>query len=169
MKNIFLTGDVGVGKSTLLEKALESVDCKLGGFYTDRFDINEDTVFVMKSYKDPDLAMPFAKIIRPDIKRIVNEDIFRYNLVRLLKEDIKDSHMIILDELGFMEEDIQEFKSQVFSLLDCPIPVFGVLKKHDSPFLNTIRNRKDVEVIEVNLDNRDELVDYLVKRLGELL
>jgi len=36
MKNIFITGEKGIGKSTILEKIIKNVDCSIGGFIQEK-------------------------------------------------------------------------------------------------------------------------------------
>ena len=36
MKNLFLTGEIGVGKSTLLKKLIEKINTSIGGYVTER-------------------------------------------------------------------------------------------------------------------------------------
>ncbi|WML37687.1 nucleoside-triphosphatase [Clostridium sp. OS1-26] len=46
MKNIFITGKRGVGKSTLLKKIIEEVDCSIGGFVQEKLR-GEELYFLM--------------------------------------------------------------------------------------------------------------------------
>lgn len=72
--------------------------------------------------------------------------------------------LIVMDELGFFERDAFKFHRKVFEVLDSTIPVLGVIKQADIAFLNTIRERRDVEVITVTEENRDDLHKAIVGR-----
>ena len=78
-----------------------------------------------------------------------------------------DADIIIMDELGVMEQDAQHFCAAVLALLDGEIPVLGVIKPQASPLLDAIRSHSKSKVIELNEDNRDslpELITALVKK-----
>ncbi|CCJ33992.1 nucleoside-triphosphatase [Caloramator australicus] len=47
MKNIFLTGEKGIGKSTLLFKILNLLDCSIGGYYEKKIPCEDGIKFDM--------------------------------------------------------------------------------------------------------------------------
>ena len=75
-------------------------------------------------------------------------------------------NIIVVDEIGKMELFSHRFKAQVMKLFEsdlvyllCTVPVQSI------PFVNSLKNRTDVEVIEVTRENRDDMVDRLLKVL----
>jgi molybdate transport system regulatory protein len=77
-----------------------------------------------------------------------------------------DNHpdIIVMDELGFLESEATTFQQRVFSCLDAPVPVWGVIKPLSTPFLDGIRERKDVTVLTITIDNRDRLYNELTEK-----
>ena len=75
--------------------------------------------------------------------------------------------VILMDELGRVEQFAPRFQSMVKMLLDAPVYVLGVLKKEENLFLDGIRERGDVFVIDLDIWNYQEAVDkvrsFLVK------
>jgi len=86
--------------------------------------------------------------------------------VTALREGMKRSKIIIIDEIGRMEMYSSLFQKEVENVLDCSLPVLGVIQMKRNPFLNRIRKRDDVTVIQVTPDNRDELPKRLFDIFG---
>lgn len=169
MKNIFLTGDVGIGKTTVLRKVINRTDGYYGGYLgssvsDDRFkhiSINS----LMNLSRKYDLAkIDFIKQ-RPVY---INREIFDENLSDEIMESLEKRDILVFDELGRFEEESEEFKSAVHKALDSEKLVLGVLKKHDGDFVNSVKNREDVMVVEVTEENRDNLYLKLLDRISEL-
>ena len=177
MNNIFLTGEKGIGKSTIINRFAKTLDFLPTGFQTlmIRADNDEtgncglDTVIIRPFKAD----LPYEKNTVIDIDEIgivatrenqnymmdVNKEAFDVTGVKLLCASLRagQTRLIIMDELGFMEKDANIFQAEVFKCLDCEIPVLGVLRKLSTPFLDTIIEREDVLVLEVTDKNRDQL------------
>lgn len=164
MNNLFLTGKKGVGKSTLLKKALKKLDVSIGGYITEkRFDgyyrkhiakslYNEDEYIIVKSDTRDNSREGFVEA-------------FEDGVVSILNKSLKHRDLIVLDELGSAENNIKPFKAKVFEILDREKIVFGVLKDEECEFLNTIRNRDDVIVIRITEGNREHILDEIVEIL----
>lgn len=165
MKNIFITEKKGIGKSTLLKKVIEDIDCSIGGFIQEKifgeelsffnvlslYDLNDN--YVIGSY---DLK---SKSLNPLIE---NFDIISKNI---LLKSLYYRDIVVLDELGFLEEDSRLFKETVYKILDSNKPVLGVLKECDTSFVSKIKTRKDVYVIKIDESNRDSAKYEIIERL----
>jgi nucleoside-triphosphatase len=159
MKNLFLTGKQGVGKTTLLNKLLAREDehClssgTIGGYYTEcalhagarRFWL-EDRVTGERC--------EMAAITGRGTQ--VNLSAFDDFAVRIIT---RPCGLLALDELGRFEEPCEAFKSAVHAALDGDTTVLGVLKLCDTPFVRSVIERADVTVITVTEQNRDVLFD----------
>ena len=77
--------------------------------------------------------------------------------------------IIILDELGFFENNSKRFKYKIYELLDSDKIILGTLKDYDCEFLNNIRKRNDISLIEVTKENREKIFDELAKTINNLL
>ena len=66
--------------------------------------------------------------------------------------------VILMDELGFLEQDAAGFRRQVLRCLDGNSPVLAVIKhKTHIPFLQEIRTHPRVQLYQVTAENRDDL------------
>ncbi|SDZ10829.1 nucleoside-triphosphatase [Proteiniborus ethanoligenes] len=165
MSNLFITGEIGIGKTTIINKIIDKLNCSVGGYSTDREIVNGKKIFTAKSLLDDTERCIFAKIHMANGHKEIYEDSFRYCIISILEKSLSKADVIILDELGFMEDNIIQFTSYVHSLLDSDRFILGVLKKHDCQFISSIRSRKDVLVVDVNKDNRDSILDELLSMI----
>ncbi|MCQ1528860.1 nucleoside-triphosphatase [Lutispora saccharofermentans] len=169
MKNIFLTGSIHIGKTTALNAYLSSFRGTVGGFSTFRMTHDDKVIgFSMKPLNARGTVMP-AYIARQDEKGnwIPMPDTFNDMGVHILKKALEDKvDLIIMDELGFFEEHAYPFQKAVFECLDSHIPVLGVIKTVSSGFLNDLRKRKDIQILEMTKENRDEIPNKILKLLG---
>ena len=158
-RNIFLTGPRNVGKTTLLNKVLLELAEVPGGFFVTREEDEEKVIFFMNDYLTGD-SYEMA-IISFGFPPQITEDIFDVTGVAILEKAMANSSLIIMDELGFMEEKSLSFQQMVHKVLDSEKLVIGILKEYDGNFLQSIKIREDVSIIRVTKRNRDDLVNRI--------
>ena len=150
-KHLFLTGEKHIGKSTLLRALLAQKCGTPGGFLTVRTLVND--------------AQYGVYLLRPGEVPNDNNFLFlcghtadpqRFNELGCAALRVPADY-ILMDELGPNEALASDFQAAVLTALDGPVPIYGVLQKADSPFLQAIAAHPDVLVIEVTLENRDAL------------
>lgn len=167
MKNLFLTGDIEVGKSTILKKILEKINMTMGGYITEKHIRDNTKTFIVKSLYNCVENHTIAKVNTKKRSKEVFLDSFESKLPSILDNSLKNRDLIVLDELGFMENHVGEFTSKVYEILDSKKPAFGVIKDFDCEFLNTIRNREDVIVVEITKNNRDFILEKITSILKD--
>jgi nucleoside-triphosphatase len=167
MKHIFLTGEIRVGKTTIIERIAGRKGLAARGFSTiaggASADGRNDHIFIIPFGKSVDGASdtpPVADRNRSARCITTYPEIFDTVGVRILR-DSKNANLIVMDELGFMEEDAKVFQNEVIHLLDGEVPVLGVIKPRSTPFLNRIRTHENVTVFHVRPDNRDAIYERL--------
>ncbi len=171
-KNLFVTGRPGVGKTTLIERVLETLDAEAGGFYTRELLDNGRRVgfSIVGLHGDSGVL---AHVDHESSYRVgkygVNRDDLERVGVRALTEALTHSKLIVMDEIGRMELCSVPFREAVGRALDSPIPVFGTLQDRSNAFLDSVRARSDVELVTVRTNNRECLVPVLRDRILELL
>jgi nucleoside-triphosphatase len=163
LKNLFLTGKKGIGKTTLLKKVLDKLDVSIGGYTTQRLFEGYYRKYVAKSLYD-NKEYPIIRVDSRDDSKVWFHEVFEENLVPLLDKSL-ERDLIVLDELGCSENNIIKFTSKVFEILDSSKIVFGVLKEDNCEFINNIKKRKDVTLITVTEENRDYLLDEILSIL----
>jgi nucleoside-triphosphatase len=72
--------------------------------------------------------------------------------------------LIILDELGVLEDHSPVFRRAVMDKLDGAVPALGVLKQADGDFLAELRSRSDIEIILLTRENREFAPCWLAER-----
>lgn len=171
-KNILLTGEPGVGKTTIIKAVLKMLPVAAQGFYTEEITAGKTRKgFHLISTSGEQLVI--AHVNKKSTYRVgkygVDVKLFEEAGVPLLEKALKDrAPLIVIDEIGKMECYSKNFRDQTLRCLDSPIPVLGTIQNFASPVINTILNREDVVVISVTMENRDLLplkIAELLKRL----
>ena len=171
IKNIFLTGAPSSGKTTVIRKIVDKLAHPAQGFHTEEERINGSRVgFMMKT-----LDGKSAYLAHQDIKSQFH--VRRYgvsisNIENISAQSISPDNahtIIILDEIGKMECFSDVFRKAVMGALDAPNIVIGTIALGGDNFITTIKNRKDIEIIEVTSENRNDLPDSILKRISQLI
>ncbi|WP_061310611.1 nucleoside-triphosphatase [Clostridium botulinum] len=166
MYNLFLTAPSGTGKSTIIEKVLCNLNVSIGGFQVKRY-LN----------KKGKMCFNMISVVDEKGNNLIGECINNKNItsnlyafenkgVEILNTSLKNSDLIILDEIGFLEEKAENFKHSIRRVLNSNKVVLGVLKEFHSPFLNEIRSRKDISILKVTLNNRDYITNHILNILS---
>lgn len=174
-KNYFLTGKRQVGKSTLIKKAIHGLKLSPGGFMVQAVGARGDwRAFYLEDPKEVmdgqgPLYLPercFAYRDTLDQWKI-EPRVFDREGVHLLKKDLLTRDLVMMDELGRFEKDALIFQEKVHELLTSTKIVLGVLKDEKNPFLDSIRERKDVKILTVTWENQREILKGLLTRLSQ--
>lgn len=162
-KHVFLTGERQVGKSTLMNQALLFLKQKPSGFVTQPYYIEERIKghymhsLVLCEENDVPISIRHKAYAEPILSSF-NE----FGTFVLQHSRMDESRLILMDELGVLEEGAEAFKAEVFACLDGEKRVVGIVKKADTPFLQQIRTRKDTSVLELTANNRAEIYNQLI-------
>lgn len=174
MDNLFLTGKINIGKTTVLKSIIQKLNInsdKIGGFSTKAF---LEYGKVKGFYIEPinyNLEKPeFKKRIigyTPDGTRwIPVTETFESFGVDILNYCLKSSfELIVMDELGFFESKAYKFQEKVYEIIESKKKVLGVVKPQKTIFMNSIKKREDVIVVEITEQNRDYISTQLYNRI----
>ncbi|GAI16598.1 unnamed protein product [marine sediment metagenome] len=170
-KNILFTGRPGVGKTTVIMKLISGLK-EVGGFYTEEirqqgerkgFRIitlrGKKGILAHKALNSPYRVGKYGVNIE-DLENIAGRSI------SLAVNDDKKK-IILIDEIGRMELYSPKFQEAVIKALDSSKRVIGTLQERHNKFIDAIRKREDVKLIEVTLENRKILPEELKKELLE--
>lgn len=156
-EHLFLTGEKGVGKSTLVRKLLAGYAGRLGGFYTRKITetgSGEAAVYLVRADR-AEAPGPKNLLFRcgEPAGAAAAARFDRLGCAALAAE----AELLVMDELGPHEADARAFCRAVFRALDGDVPILGVLQRADAPFLAQISSHPQVRLVEVTKENRDEL------------
>lgn len=169
-KNLFLTGAPSSGKTTVIKKILEKLAHPANGFYTEEERVGDIRAgFLMKTLDHrqgylahTDISSPF-KIRRYGVS-IENIEAIAVPSIRPVPGTI-----IILDEIGKMECFSEAFKKAAVAALDSDNIVIGTITLGGNPFIQSVKERNDIEIVEVTPENRDSLPDVIFEKAEAVL
>ncbi|MGL4572567.1 MAG: nucleoside-triphosphatase [Clostridium sp.] len=154
-KNILITGKRNCGKSTLINNILENINLKHSGYRTLPYYINGYMQgYYIHGYVEElerkNLYSPISiKVSNNKCIRITETfNILGTYILRTSRKNI-NSTLILLDEIGFLEDESEEFKVEIHNCLSSKKFCLGVLKDKDSEFLNSIKFRNDTLIINI--------------------
>lgn len=184
-KHIVLTGEPGIGKTTVCKNLihkLQQQSIAVSGFYSEevrdidsltnrRVRVDFDIVSVDEKLRAP-LARVYPKNSAqrgPTVsKYTVLLDSFERTALPLLQHT--ETSVIVIDEIGKMELFSHKFKQDVVKLFEsgsqmilCTVPASSL------PFVNIIKSRPDVKLVEVTRDNRHLLSDDIYKHMIQMI
>ncbi len=163
-RHLLICGERGAGKSTLIRRLLEESDLRAAGFVTVRESkADENGCF-------PVYLHPAAKERRCGKENLVGliggSGIRRFPEVfdTLGAACIRDSggDVLVMDELGFLEDEAEEFQAAALRALEGDKPVIAALKAKKTPFLDAVRASGKALVVTVDESNRDALFSELL-------
>lgn len=165
--HIYLTGDIQIGKSTAINRALELMSITPGGFRTIFSNRQSESRRLhicpaagTQKMNDGNTVVEFS----PGGLRIFPDrfDSLGSELLRAARED---SSLIIMDECGRFEKNSPGFIDEVYRCLDCGKPILGVLREWEISWLERIKSHPDVHLITVSAENRDSLPEIIAAQL----
>ena len=164
-KHILICGEVGAGKSMLIQRLLRQNSRPLYGFITKKLDSDENGFHPI--YIHPAGAKTRVweqdNMIGTCDRRTHNINLNVFNTLGVSYLQAKPDGIIIMDELGFMESKADTFVKSVLTALDGEIPVIAAVKaRFDVPFLNEVRAHPKTVLNMITTENRDTLFSELL-------
>ncbi|MDF1539068.1 MAG: nucleoside-triphosphatase [Candidatus Thorarchaeota archaeon] len=158
--NILLTGKPGIGKSTIIQKVVESIGTgRASGFWT--LELRIGGYRVGFSIQTVDGVVGTLAHVRgtegPRVgKYVVSVAHIDEVAIPAMQRARNSDCTIIIDEIASMELKSAAFAPEVRKCLDTG-RVLGTLQLRQGEFQDEVRSRPDVRIINVTLENRDVL------------
>ena len=156
LKNIFITGNPGVGKTTLVHTLFRELNIPAGGFYTQEIRASgKRTGFKILTLDGQEGVLASVDIRSP-------HKVGRYNVnmrdleeigVKSIVNALENHSLIVIDEVGKMELFSKQFQKALLQALDSEKPVLGTIMQRDNSFTRNIKRRQDTEVITLTRAN----------------
>ena len=167
--HIFLTGEIQIGKSTVLQKTLALLGVPYGGFRTyfgpDRYEPSHD--LYINAAAQPKVFAPENAVarFRADSRPEAFAERFDMLGASYIKEAAARARLIVMDECGTLESQALIFQHRILDALDRDVPVLGVVKLAARGWADRIRRHPKVKLITVDTLNRDRLPEEIAGRL----
>ena len=193
--HLLICGEKQVGKSALVDDCISRLGCPVYGFRTRALEPSLDGI--RQVYLFPAGLCPGGgeADIRTagnhvgDVRRkvlLVHPEVFDTLGVSLIREAKKDG-ILVMDELGYMEEQACAFQEAVMDALDGDIPVICMVKKRTedgkesvlsgegyqpgaeprrgASFLDRVKAHPRTRLLEVTEENREEMIEEAYRHL----
>jgi len=174
---LFLTGQPGVGKTSVLLRVVDALKAKgynVRGMITR--EIREQGTRVGFEIIDLYTGQKgwLAHIRQPSGPQVskyrVNLDDLKNIGVNAILNAIRNADVIVVDEIGPMELFSQVFRDTILQVVESTKPLLGTIHfRAQNPLINTIKARNDVEILEVTDENRQKLHNLIITRILKIL
>lgn len=162
-KHILICGERAVGKSTLVEKLVKHLNAPVYGFFTRMFEADESGYCPLHMFSPADTQRRRTEENHVadcnGAKPLVNTAVFDNLGMELLK---KRCGVLVMDELGVMENGSPAFCEAVLHHLDGDDPIIATVKAKKSDFLDKVRSHPKAELYYITEENRDSLYEQLL-------
>jgi nucleoside-triphosphatase len=159
-----LTGRPGTGKTTVIRQAIAGSEISAGGFYTE--DIRSGGIrqgFRIVTIDGQDATL--AHVDSPSRYRVSKYGVDIANLdnigVAAIERAIRESDLIVIDEIGKMELFSPRFQDAVLKAVDSDKKVLGTIMLNPHPFADAIKHRPDVKVFELTRINHQQVLEEI--------
>jgi nucleoside-triphosphatase len=158
---LLLTGQPGTGKTALIKEALARTKVKGGGFYTEELrtgGIRQGFRIVTLDGREAILAHVDISSPHQISKYRVDTDSLNRVGVSALRQALKESDLVVIDEIGKMELLSPQFKEAVTQAINSGKKLLGTIMLNPHPIADEIKRHPEVEVLSVTRDNRPEVM-----------
>jgi nucleoside-triphosphatase len=173
----FLTGRPGVGKTTVIRAVVRRLGARAGGFYTEEVrEQGHRTGFRLVAFgTGPDRVGTLAGVNVSSHCRVGKYGVHLQDLDRVgvtaLRWAVEQPgvSVVVIDEIGKMELFSPAFREVVQAALASPKPMLATVMAAPHPWVDAIKARSDVFLVEVTPANRHGLPEQVLRWIDEML
>lgn len=166
---MIITGLPGVGKTTLIRKVIcETQSFSPVGFYTE--EIREKGIrkgFSLISTNGEKIILAHENIASRFRVGKYGVDLVEFeHIIKRIPFQDAAYNLIIIDEIGKMECFSEIFRDLVMELLSSDKLVVATVALKGTGLIAGVKSRPDIELIEINLENRNRLLPDILERIS---
>lgn len=176
-KNFLITGRPGSGKTTACMRIVEIL--RKRGIEVDGFISREvrrggsrigfELIDLKTGERDWLAHISIRSPFRVS-KYGVNPDAVRKIAIGAIDRALRESDVVVIDEIAKMELTVPEFENKVIEALDSDKIVLATIQlKKSHPAIARIKSREDIEMIYLNPENRDEVPEMVARKILNIL
>lgn len=171
-KTLLLTGDPGIGKTTIIRQAVAALGERAGGFYTQEITGPGGRKGFRLITLDGQTAVLSHKDLRgPKVPRVGRYGVDLATLDRIgvtaLRQAAAAGKIVIVDEIGKMELLSPRFRQALLEIILGPAVVLGTIIAKPHPEGDVFKRLAPVTIWEVNYRTRDTLADKILEWLTQ--
>ena len=163
-RNILVTGPPGCGKSTLIEEVINRMEEPLCGFFTREIKERGRRVGFSITTLDGKEGVLAHQNIRSQFRvgkyGVNTEDMDSLAVPAIVPP--QKGEIVVIDEIGRMECLSALFKETLIQVFDSPNCVIGSIAQKGDHFIQRIKERNDVRLVYISLQNRNRLVEKII-------
>jgi nucleoside-triphosphatase len=170
-KNILITGLPGIGKTTLIKQLVYELErYRPVGFYTEEIrHKGERKGFQLVGLDGRKSILAHVFIDSPYQIGKYRVDVTAFDsFLDSLDVPETDGGIVVIDEIGKMECLSVKFVRMIQELLDSKNIVIASIAHTDGGIKGKIKERDDVRLFKMNLDNRDRIKYEILEAVGGL-
>ena len=167
---IFLTGDPGCGKTTVVQRVVEKLSgLPVTGFLTE--DVREGGA--RTGFRGVTLAGEAFTLARLEGGGPFRVGPYGVELAGLEAVGVPalrpgpHTRLVVVDEVGKMEAFSPAFRAAVLDLLEGAVTVLGTVAVHGVGFVKHVRHDPRVTLVRMTRASREAMVGELLRRLAE--
>jgi nucleoside-triphosphatase len=166
---LLLTGEPGVGKTTVLRRVASGIEPgRVGGFLTDEVRKQGRRVgFRLVPFRGPERILAHVGLRGPARVGRYGVDVDAIDaIVETALALDPELEIYLVDEIGKMECFSGRFVTAVQGLLESDRRLIATVAQRGGGLIADVKHRPDVEIWEVTRANREELPERIQTRLG---
>lgn len=160
--HVLIHGEPGVGKSTLIQRLLQNAQGPVYGFYTKKEAGEGDGAPVY--IHGPTGARMYGEENRVAVCGANSAKAFLHAFERCgvaLLSNIPRGALVVMDELGFLENSAAGFQRAVLAAFEEGRTVIAAVKPRSTPFLDAVRTRENALLFYLDLENRSGMYEQV--------
>jgi nucleoside-triphosphatase len=169
VKNLFITGNPGVGKTTLIKKIAKILPPnQFSGFYTEEIRAgSRRTGFLISTFDDYRKTMSHVDFnsnyqVGKYFVNIENID----EIVVRIQNAKSEPKLYLIDEIGKMESFSLKFRRWIEELMRGKTPILATIAKSGNEWIQSIKDFSGFQIIEITPENRNSIGEELQNEIS---